>query len=325
MDYMIKEKTLTDIADAIREKKGSSSSIAAKDMADEILTIPTGGGVTASVDLFLSDDGFITRSSMSGTNYSVVARSFTMTKDGTVIFGQGSRMVTNTASNEGYVDIQKNGVSVLKEYLWTDASTGITIPDIDVVSGDVIEVIFGFDNYHTSCNFQMYSAMALLVKDESDQEDPFDILTDYTSYNVANLYSTYYMESGIKKIELACEIDATSGYDGFCVSMDKFNLQSGHAYTISFVLDVPSSVTFYGSYPWGIQYSSSRVPASGAAGYNTFDRTPNVSFLQQTGTQNVSMTFTASTSNYLVVMLTRIAGGVKAWIKLKNVVITEAS
>ena len=161
MDYMIKEKTLTDIADAIREKKGSSSSIAAKDMADEILTIPTGGGVTASVDLFLSNNEFIYRSGISGTNYSTVGRSFTMSKDGTVIFGQGSRMVTNTASNEGYVDIQKNGVSVLKKYLWTDASTGITIPDIDVVSGDVISVVFGFDNYHTNCNFAMFSAMAL--------------------------------------------------------------------------------------------------------------------------------------------------------------------
>ena len=44
MDYLIKEETLTDIADAIRSKTSSQSSIMVSDFATEIQNIPSGGG-----------------------------------------------------------------------------------------------------------------------------------------------------------------------------------------------------------------------------------------------------------------------------------------
>lgn len=43
-NYLIQGQTLTDIADAIRSKTGSSSPISGADMATEIENIPTGGG-----------------------------------------------------------------------------------------------------------------------------------------------------------------------------------------------------------------------------------------------------------------------------------------
>jgi hypothetical protein len=46
--YLIQEETLTDIADAIREKKDSTDSIAVKDMATEIESIEAGGGIDTS-------------------------------------------------------------------------------------------------------------------------------------------------------------------------------------------------------------------------------------------------------------------------------------
>lgn len=46
--YLIKEETLTDIADAIREKKQSEDTIAVSDFADEIENLPSGGGEKVS-------------------------------------------------------------------------------------------------------------------------------------------------------------------------------------------------------------------------------------------------------------------------------------
>lgn len=42
-DYLIQDSTLTDIADAIRAKDGSSAPILTEDMADAIAAIPSGG------------------------------------------------------------------------------------------------------------------------------------------------------------------------------------------------------------------------------------------------------------------------------------------
>jgi len=43
-EYKIQDATLTGIADAIRSKTGSSAPIVVSEMADEIESIPTGGG-----------------------------------------------------------------------------------------------------------------------------------------------------------------------------------------------------------------------------------------------------------------------------------------
>ena len=44
-NYIIQGETLTDIADAIRNKKGSNNLIDAADMATEIDSIPTGSSI----------------------------------------------------------------------------------------------------------------------------------------------------------------------------------------------------------------------------------------------------------------------------------------
>jgi len=43
-EYRIQDTTLTGIADAIRSKTGSAATIMVSEMADEIESIPTGGG-----------------------------------------------------------------------------------------------------------------------------------------------------------------------------------------------------------------------------------------------------------------------------------------
>lgn len=53
--YTIQESTLTDIADAIRSKKGTSAPIAVTDLADEIESI-SGGGESPTLTLSFTFD-----------------------------------------------------------------------------------------------------------------------------------------------------------------------------------------------------------------------------------------------------------------------------
>lgn len=117
---------------------------------------------TVSADPIMSANAFVTKSGVSGTDVSTVARSFTMSAAGTLVFASGSYGFTNTGSNDGYFEIQKNGVSVVKQYCNTSTNTPITIPNISVEENDVVDLVVGFDNAHSSCNFQFYSAMVVL-------------------------------------------------------------------------------------------------------------------------------------------------------------------
>jgi len=53
-EYRIQDTTLTGIADAIRSKTGSAATILVSEMANEIESIPTGGG-GATIDTLWSD------------------------------------------------------------------------------------------------------------------------------------------------------------------------------------------------------------------------------------------------------------------------------
>lgn len=117
---------------------------------------------TPTVDPIMSLNAFVTKSGVSGTNTSTVARSFTMSAAGTLVFASGSYGFTNTGSNEGYFEIQKNGVSVVKQYCNTNTNTPIAIPDIQVEENDAVDLVVGFDNAHSNCSFQFYSAMVVL-------------------------------------------------------------------------------------------------------------------------------------------------------------------
>ena len=70
-DYLIQDSTLTDIADAIRAKDGSSAPILTEDMADAIAAIPSGGGnpITKDEWTLASDYNGTTQGFYYGTNY----------------------------------------------------------------------------------------------------------------------------------------------------------------------------------------------------------------------------------------------------------------
>lgn len=118
-------------------------------------TVPT-------VTPIMSANAFVTKSGVSGTNVSQVIRSITADAAGKLVFASGSYGVTNTGSNDGYFDIQLNGTSLVKQYCNTSTNTPITIPNTDVAQNDVLDIIVGFDNAHSNCNFQLYTAVVLV-------------------------------------------------------------------------------------------------------------------------------------------------------------------
>lgn len=115
-----------------------------------------------TVTPIMSANAFVTKSGVSGTNVSQVIRSITADAAGKLVFASGSYGVTNTGSNDGYFDIQLNGTSLVKQYCNTSTNTPITIPNTDVAQNDVLDIIVGFDNAHSSCNFQLYTAVVLV-------------------------------------------------------------------------------------------------------------------------------------------------------------------
>lgn len=114
-----------------------------------------------------SPNPFLIISGISGTDVTRVARTITAPSDGKYIFASDSTCMTNTGSGDGFIDIQKNDVSVVKQYMSANTTTAITIPDIDVEAGDEVDIVVGFDNAHSSCNFQLYTGIAFVSEASS--------------------------------------------------------------------------------------------------------------------------------------------------------------
>lgn len=156
-------------------------------------------------------------------------------------------------------------------------------------------------------------------------EDPLGAISSDTTYtNIEPPISYFYIEKGELKKALAFYVQGSSGYEGLSLPLANFGLRPGQNYKVSFEFDA-NGCSLSGSYPWGIKYSSTRVPASGSAGSSTFNLTPDVNFSTSTGKQNVEMTFTASNDNFLLVLISRIAASNNLWMYLRNFEIKEVN
>lgn len=215
--------------------------------------------------------------------------------------------------------IQINGVTQTWTYSKSDRYAWYLSETVTLAVGDTISF-----SLNASGN-NAFIAQVISLSYHGNEDDFLGIQDDYTRFNVQNLYSSVYIENGAIKRQIVFQLNTGSGYEGFCVSLDRLGLIEGQTYTLSFILDVPSTVTFSGSYQWGMKHSTSRLPTSGSANSNTFNQSTVVDFAEHTGTQKASITFTAGATNYLIVLLARIAGSRTEWIKMRDVQIEEAS
>lgn len=121
-----------------------------------------GSSGSSDVDLLISNNAFAYQDTVSGTDVANAVRSWTFDKSGVLKFSPSSYAYTNTSSNDGFFDFQVNGVSVYKQYLTTNTNTPVTLNDIAISSGDTFDIVYGFDNTHSRCNFYLYTAISLL-------------------------------------------------------------------------------------------------------------------------------------------------------------------
>ena len=145
--YIIQEETLTNIANAIREKTGSTAAMTPSGMAALINGIETGGGapstITAGDTPVLMDGRVVTATSSS---WEETAMAITIPKAGTYRFKwiMGDSYSGYTRATRLY----KNGVAAGTEHSASDHGDINCTDDIECAAGDVMTMyIKGYRNF----------------------------------------------------------------------------------------------------------------------------------------------------------------------------------
>lgn len=123
------------------------------------VNVPTG---PSNIETVLGSGVLIEVAGVSGTDVSRTMWTRTAAQDEKVIFHPNTQVKTNTGANDGYFKVLKNGVVVVSTYANTSTTTSFSIPDIDLEAGDVLTISVGFDNYHTSAWFDIWSTITIL-------------------------------------------------------------------------------------------------------------------------------------------------------------------
>lgn len=130
-------------------------------------------------------------------------------------------------------------------------------------------------------------------------DDPMNC-GNITKWGVFNAISDIHIVDGEAIKRAFINTNAGTGYEGICFDLSKFNLVEGQSYTITLDLLVPSGFIWTsGNYPFGILHSPTQIAENSSA----FNLTPTSSFTKNLEEQTISMQFTATANNYLVVCL----------------------
>lgn len=154
--------TPTLISKTVTENGTYTASDEGTDGYDEVtVNVPTG---YANIETVLSSNPLIEVSGVSGTDVSRNLWTYTASASGKIVFHTNTQVKTNTGANDGYFTVKKNDTVIATTYANTSTTTSFPIPDIDIESGDVITILGGFDNSHTSCWFDIYSTITILTE-----------------------------------------------------------------------------------------------------------------------------------------------------------------
>lgn len=172
----------------------------------------------------------------------------------------------------------------------------------------------------SSDNADGYSQVTVTVPDGYPYSEDRDVwgALDASKTNVSKVYSDYETSARTTSM-VSFRCTAGSGYEGLCLTFPSgYNLVDGTSYNLKFTLTIPSGINISSSNQWGCKWTATKI--------TNFNTTPDVNFTRTAGiTENITVPFTAGSSNYFAIILSALSNTSNAKFTLTNITIEEAT
>ena len=278
---------LTDVADAIRTKKGTTAKINPQDFSSEIASIPTGGGSAttskSSVNFYdydgtllhsYSKDEFLALSALpdlptregltcQGWNYTLAkAKEYVTSYD---ILDIGATYITDDGKTRLYIKIAANGRMTVPLYFSQTVANGVTI---DWGDGSGTQTLTGTGNVNTT---HTYASIGDYIITLTVTSGTFSLGSGGSSYSVmgstGNNGKVYC--NMLQKVEIGSSVTSVGSYTFYeCYSLSSINIPEGvrsigsnafnYCSSLSSI-NILESVTSIGNYTFQNCYSLSSI------------------------------------------------------------------
>ena len=237
---------LTDVADAIRTKKGTTAKINPQDFSSEIASIPTGGGSAttskSSVNFYdydgtllhsYSKDEFLALSALpdlptregltcQGWNYTLAkAKEYVTSYD---ILDIGATYITDDGKTRLYIKIAANGRITVPLYFSQTAANGVTI---DWGDGSTTQTLTGTGNKNTTHTYASIGDYIITLKVTSGTLGLGNGNSSYSVLGSTNNNGKVYCNM-LQKAEIGSSVTSigNSAFNG-CYSLSSINIPEG--------------------------------------------------------------------------------------------------
>ena len=237
---------LTDVADAIRTKKGTTTKINPQDFSSEIASIPTGGGSAtaskSSVNFYdydgtllhsYSKDEFLALSALpdlptregltcQGWNYTLTKAKEYVTSYG--ILDIGATYITDDGKTRLYIKIAANGRMTVHLYFSQSAANGVTI---DWGDGSTTQTLTGTGNKNTTHTYASIGDYIITLKVTSGTLGLGNGNSTYSVMGSINTNGKVYCNM-LQKAEIGSSVTSigNSAFNG-CYSLSSINIPEG--------------------------------------------------------------------------------------------------
>ena len=278
---------LTDVADAIRTKKGTTAKINPQDFSSEIASIPTGGGSAttskSSVNFYdydgtllhsYSKDEFLALSALpdlptregltcQGWNYTLAKAKEYVTSYG--ILDIGATYITDDGKTRLYIKIAANGRMTVHLYFSQSAANGVTI---DWGDGSITQTLTGTGNKNTTHTYASIGDYIITLKVTSGTLGLGNGNSSYSVLGSTNNNGKVYCNM-LQKAEIGSSVTSigNSAFNG-CYSLSSINIPEGvtsignnafnECYSLS-LINIPEAVTNISGYAFSSCYSLSLI------------------------------------------------------------------
>ena len=278
---------LTDVADAIRTKKGTTAKINPQDFSSEIASIPTGGGSAtapkSSVN-FYDYDGTLLHSYSKGEFLALSALPDLPTREGLTCQGWnytlskakeyvtsygildiGATYITDDGKTRLYIKIAANGRMTVPLYFSQSAANGVTI---DWGDGSTTQTLTGTGNKNTTHTYTSIGDYIITLKVTSGTLGLGNGNSSYSVMGSTNNNGKVYCNM-LQKVEIGSSVTSI-GNSAFqnCYSLYSINIPEGvtsiGSYAFSYCyslysINIPEGVTSIGNYAFSYCYSLSSI------------------------------------------------------------------